>query len=183
VGDNYRCYKYTVYRHYLVSHVVGRSVNVNVEPALERFVCQFSNLGRESTGGDGDVARADLETPGRVDDPNGANDVGEIGQRFAHPHEDDVVDPLAARFFYREQLLHDLARIKVPRKSVETARAKFTAISAADLGGNANGAAVRGRAIKRRRSGDQDRFDEVSIAEPKEKFSRRVLRAENADGF
>src|SRR5436305_1790520 len=31
------------------------------------------------------MARADLETPGRVDDPNGANDIGEIGQRFAHP--------------------------------------------------------------------------------------------------
>src|SRR5205814_1056410 len=60
---------------------------------------------------------------------------------------------------------------------------KFTTVSTADLGGNANGAAVRGGAIKRRRSGDQDRFDEVSIAEPKEKFSRRVLPAENADGF
>ena len=43
--------------------------------------------------------------------------------------------------------------------------------------------AVRGRAIKRRRSGDQDRFDEVSIAEPKEEFAGSVLRAENADGF
>jgi len=54
-------------------------------------------------------ARADLEAPGRINDPDGADDVGEICQRFAHAHENDVVDSFAARPFHGDELLHDLA--------------------------------------------------------------------------
>src|ERR1700682_5769916 len=119
------------------------------QPALQWFVGELSYLRGESAGRNRDVARTNLETPGGIYDSDGADHVGEVGQRFAHAHEDDVVDLFTARPFHHEELLHDLAGIEIARVAVEAARAKLAAVSAADLRGDANGAPVRGRAVER----------------------------------
>src|SRR2546421_3514147 len=155
----------------------------NGETALEWFVGQLADLRCESTRRNGDMPRADLEAPGGVDDSDRAHDVGEVGQRFAHSHEDHVVDPFARRFLDYEQLLHDLARIQVPRKSFEPARAELAAIGAANLGRDANRPAVGAFAVERRRGRDEDRLDQASIAEAEEELSGRVLRSQHANGF
>ena len=140
------------------------------EPDLQRFVGQLPDLRRESAGGNGDVAGADVQAPGRIDDPDGADHVGEVGQRFAHAHEDDVVDLFAARLFHREELLHDLARLEVAGEAVQPARAKFAAVGAADLGGDADRAPVGGLAVERGRGGNEDRLDEIAIRQPERNF-------------
>ena len=45
-------------------------------------------------------------------------------------------------FFDREQLFDDLAGVEIARKTVQPARAKLAAVSAADLGRDADGPAI-----------------------------------------
>ena len=75
-------------------------------------------------------------------------------------------------------MLDDLARPQVARPAVEAARAEFAAVSAADLRGNAERAAVAGLAVERGRGGDEHGLDELAVAEPKEEFLGRIVRAE-----
>ncbi len=153
------------------------------EADLGRLAGQLPDLRGEAAGGDGDVARADVEAPGGIDDADGAEEVGQVGQRLAHAHEDDVVDPLAALFFDGEKLVDDFGRVEVAGEAVEAARAEFAAVSAADLGGDAGGAAVGGFAVKRGRRGDEDGLDQVAVGEAEEELASGVLRAEDADDF
>src|SRR5207253_4598905 len=57
----------------------------------------------------------------------------------------------------------------------------FTAVGATDLSRDANRATIRGRSIKRGRCRDQDRFDEIVVAQLKKKFPRCVFGSENAN--
>jgi len=95
---------------------------------------------------------------------NRAQKIFQVGERLAHAHEDDVIDFFSAVLFYLDELLHDLGCIEIARVAFQSARAKFAAISAADLGGDANGPAIRGLAIKCGRRRNEDRFDQVLIA-------------------
>ena len=83
-------------RHDLIAHVVGRAVQRDGEPDLQRFLGQFSDLRRQSAGRNGDVTRTDPNSPGRINDSDRAQHVREIRQRFAHAHENDVVDLFAS---------------------------------------------------------------------------------------
>src|SRR5216684_3883026 len=98
---------------------------------LRGFVGQLANLRREATGRNGDVACADAKAPWRIDDANRAQNVFQVGERLAHAHEDDVIDFFAALLFNLDELLHDLACIEIAGPAVQSAGAKFAAISAA----------------------------------------------------
>src|SRR5262245_10550208 len=109
---------------------------------LRGLVGQLANLRRQSAGRNGDVPGADAEAPWRVDNANRAQNIFQVSQRFAHAHENDVIDFFATKFFYPDELLHDLACIEIARQAVQSAGAKFAAVSAADLARDANGPAI-----------------------------------------
>ena len=67
--------------------------------------------------------------------------------------------------------------------AVEAAGAKFAAVGAADLRGNAERVAVAGLAVKRGIGGNQNTFDERAVGQLPEKFLRGVARALLADKF
>src|SRR5215831_7703934 len=118
------------------------------EAKLRGFVGQLADLRRQSAGRNGDVAGADAEAPWRVDNANRAQKVFQVGERLAHAHEDDVIDFFSALLFYLDELLHHLGGVEIAREAVQSAGAKFAAISAADLAGDANSPAIGGLAIK-----------------------------------
>src|SRR6266567_824063 len=112
------------------------------ETKLRGLVGQLANLRRESAGRNGDVAGADAKAPWRVDDANRAQKIFQVGERFAHAHENDVIDFFSALLFNRDELLDDLACIEIARPAVQSAGAKFAAISAADLARDADCPAI-----------------------------------------
>ena len=57
------------------------------------------------------VPRADAKSPRRIDDSDRADQIIEVGQRFAHSHEHDVVDLLAALAFDRDDLIDNFVRL------------------------------------------------------------------------
>ena len=59
---------------------------------LQRFVSQFADLRRETAGGNGDFASADPSAPRRVQNPERLDKIDVIGERFAHAHDDQIVD-------------------------------------------------------------------------------------------
>ena len=83
-------------RHDLVAHLIGCGMQRNRETNLQCFVGQFFNFRRQAAGRDGNVSRANAEGPRRINDSNRAHHVTEVGKRFAHPHENDIVDLLSA---------------------------------------------------------------------------------------
>ena len=85
--------------------------------------------------------------------------------------------------FHRQDLFDDFIGRQVAFPAVEAARAKFAAISAADLGGNAERVTVAGVAVKRGVGGDQNAFDERMVVKPPEEFLRGVMCALLADEF
>ncbi len=66
---------FAVHWHDLTPHLVGRAVERNRETKLRRLGCQFADLRGEPAGRDGDVPRTDLQPPGRIDNPDGAQQV------------------------------------------------------------------------------------------------------------
>src|ERR1017187_3123862 len=111
------------------------------EAELHRFVGKFFDLRHETDGGHGDFSRTDAKTPRGVDDPQCTHQVVVICQRFAHAHNDDVVNLFAAEFLDLQDLIHDLGRGEVAFDAVETARTELAAVGATDLRGNADGVA------------------------------------------
>src|SRR5207249_11353733 len=101
---------------------------------LRGVVGLIAKLRRGSASRNGDAAGADAEAPWRVDDANRAQKILQVGERLAHAHEDDVIDFFAALLFNLDELLHHLACIEIARPAFQSARAKFAAIRAADLG-------------------------------------------------
>ena len=153
----------------------------NSQTDLQWFIRELADLRRESTGRDGDVPRAYAKSPRSVYDPNRAEQIVEVSQRFAHSHEDNIVDLFAARAFHGNNLLNDLIRLQIAHEPFQTARAEFASISTTHLRRNADRAAVRSLAIKRRRRWNQDRFDEIRILQLKQKFLCRIFRPEHSD--
>src|SRR5437660_3781733 len=128
----------TIDRHNLVAHFICRSMQRNSEADLQGFFGKLFNLRGETTGRNGDVPGADAETPWRVDDLNRTHHVLQVCQRFAHAHENDVVDLLAAFALDRDDLIDNFIWPEVAGESFKAAGAKFAAVSAADLGRNAD---------------------------------------------
>src|ERR1051325_1579076 len=102
------------------------------------------------------MARSNSNAPWRIYDSDGAQEVVEVRQRFTHSHENDVVDLFTALTFDRDDLIHDFIRAQISRKTIQPACAKFAAVSATDLGRNANRSTVRFFAVERRRRRDQN---------------------------
>src|ERR1700682_5989875 len=127
------------------------------------------------------MSRTDTESPSCIDNANGAHQAIEIGEGFAHPHENDVVDLFAALPFDGDDLIDNFIRTQVSRKAVETARAKLAAVRATDLRRDANWQPVRSAPVKRGRGRNQNRFDQVSIAQSKQKLPRGIARSQHAD--
>ena len=126
----------------------------NGEPDLERFIGEFSDLRCQSAGRNRDVPRADAEAPRRIDDPDRADQVAQVGERFTHSHENDIVDLFPARTLDCNDLIDNFVPAQISRKSFQAARAKFAAICAAHLRRDADREAIRFFAVKSRRGGN-----------------------------
>src|SRR5439155_3813563 len=74
----------------------------------------------------------------------------------------------------------NLVRLQVATESFQTARAKFAAVGATDLGRNAKCPPVRARPVKRRRRRNQNGLDQTVVSESKQKLARCVAGAEHA---
>ena len=61
-----------VHRHDLRADLVGRAVQRDRQPDLQRLVGQTTNLRRQAARGNRDVPRAEADAPRRVDDADGA---------------------------------------------------------------------------------------------------------------
>src|SRR5438128_12437746 len=118
------------------------------ETNLQRLISEFSNLWRKTTCRDRNVPSADAETPWRVDDLNRTHHVLQVCERFAHSHENDVVDLLGGVALDHQDLIDDFARTQISREPLQAARAKFASVSATDLGRNADCSTIRLCAIK-----------------------------------
>ena len=79
-------------RHDLLADFVSGAVKRKGEPDLQRLLREKPDLRRKSAGGNGNFARADANTPRCVDDVERGQEIGVVGQRFAHTHEDEIVD-------------------------------------------------------------------------------------------
>ena len=85
--------------------------------------------------------------------------------------------------FHREDLLDDFFGTQVALEAVETAGAEFAAVSATNLGRNAERVSVAGFAIQGRVGRDQYAFDERMIGKTPKEFFGRIARALGADEF
>src|SRR5206468_545008 len=109
----------------------------------------------------------DREAPWRINDAYGAQHVLEIRKRFAHPHEDHVVDLLCSLTLNRDDLVNNLVCAQVARKTLQTTCKKFEAVGAAYLGRDADRLPVRPCSVKRMRRRNQNRFDQTSVGQTK----------------
>ncbi len=152
----------------------------------ELFVGELQNFGHESAGGNGDAACAEAEAPTGVDDDQRADQRVVIGQRFAHAHDNDVVErsQLGARARRArilavadlQELGDDLAGVQVAFEAGEPARAKHAGHGAADLGGDTDGFARMVEAYAFLWRADDDGFNERAVAQLKEQFVGDVVR-------
>src|SRR5438270_7170937 len=126
------------------------------------------------------MPRAGPQSPWRIDDSDRCHQILEIGERFAHSHEHDVVDLFAALALNRDDLIDNLVRRQIATESFKAARAKFTAVSAPDLRRNTDRSPIRARSIKRWRRRNQDRLNQAAVRQSKQEFASRVARAEHA---
>lgn len=168
-------------RHDLTADGVGRAVERDGEPELERFVGKLPDAGGEADGADGDFAGTDAEAVGGVDDAEGAEEVFVVGERFAHAHDDDVADFLFREGLDVEDLVDDLGSGEVAFHAFETRGAEFAAVGTADLGGDTHGmpVALGGEAGGGRY---EDGFDEGMVAELEEEFFGGVGGVAGVDG-
>ena len=166
-----------VHRHDLVAHVVAGAVEGNGEADLLRVVGEFSDLRDESGSGDGEVPGADVQSPIGGDDLDGLEEMGEVGEGFAHAHEDDVVDLFSADFLGEEDLSGDFVGGEIAREPVESGGAEFAAVGAADLGGDAEGAAVGLGSVEAGGGGDEDALDVAAVVEAEEELAGGVFGA------
>ena len=126
------------------------------------------------------MAGADAEAPRSVKNSNRPHYIVEVRQRFAHPHEDDVVDLFASRTLDGDDLIDDFVRAQIPRKPVQAARAKLAAVGATNLRRNARCPPIRFLSIQRRRRWNQNRLDQVPVAQTEKEFQSGVARSKNA---
>ncbi len=167
-------------RHDLLADFVGGAVEADGEAELDVFLGEAFDGGNYAGGGDGDAAGAEMERPFGVYDFEGGEEVVVIGQRFAHAHDDDVVEggnfgagARGAGVFEEadlEELGNDFAGGEIAFPSIESGGAEFAAERATDLGGDADGFAGLLDADAFLGDADNDGFDEGAVAELEEEF-------------
>ena len=127
------------------------------------------------------MPRADPEPPRRVNNSNRAHHVIKVRERFAHTHENYVVDPFPAGTLNGNNLIDNFVRAQIARKSFQTASAEFTTKGATYLRRNTKRPAIRFLPVEGGRRGNQNRLDQVFIAQTEQKLPSRVARSKNAD--
>ncbi len=159
--------------HQLRAEGVVRRVEGDGKFELDAFCGETLEAGNDTAGRKGDMARAEVGSAPRVDEFQGAHRLVVVGERFAHPHHDDVGDFTEATprhifgdDFIRRQRADDPAR---------AARAKGAAHRATDLRRDALGEASS--------RGDEDGFDGVAVREAEEEFLRPVRRLGDIQGL
>src|SRR5439155_20667838 len=78
---------------------------------------------------------------------------------------------------HRQSLFDDFLDAEVPLPTLQSALAKFAAVSAADLRRNAKGAPVVGIAVERGSGGNQHALDERVVIQSPQEFLRRISRS------
>ena len=122
-----------VHRHDPAPHFIGSAVEGDREADLLGVLGEFLDLWCQTGGGDGEAAGADVEAPGRGDGLDGGEEVGEVGQRFAHTHEDEVVDLFTAQLFREQDLPRNFSGGKIAREAIESGGAEFASVGATYL--------------------------------------------------
>ncbi len=79
-------------RHDLVAGLVGGAVQADREAELFGLVGEFEDFRDDARGGDGDAPGAEVQSPGRVEDAEGGQEVVVVGHGLAHAHNDDIVE-------------------------------------------------------------------------------------------
>ena len=74
--------------HDLIANLIAGGVEGEGESKGKGVVSEFFDLGSEPAGGDGDVAGAHADVGWGDEEIEGREEIGEIGERFAHAHED-----------------------------------------------------------------------------------------------
>ena len=106
------------------------------------MIGKLTDLGHEPGGGDGEMAGPDTQPPWRGDQLEGLQQITEIRKRFAHSHENDVVDLLPTEVLSEENLSGDFIRDEIAREAVQARGAEPAAEGTTYLRRNAQGTAV-----------------------------------------
>ena len=116
---------------------------------------EFADAHGHADGADGDLAGAQAQTPVGGEGGEGGQHVFEVGHGFAHAHEDEVAEPAdAGQPVQLPGLLDDLPGGEVAVEPAQARGAELAADRAADLTGDAGGAARAAAAIMIRRNHD-----------------------------
>lgn len=176
---------FAVDRHDLLADLVGGSMEADGEPRLDRFAGELLDLGHEPGSGNRDAASAEVEAPIGIEDGEGASEGTVIGERFAHSHEDDIIegDTVGGRGFGAfllkvgdmEELRDNLGGGEIAFKAGEPGGAEFAAIGATHLGGDAESATGLGDPDALLRVADENGFDESVILALEEEFFGDVV--------
>ena len=105
-------------RHQRLAQLVTGCMNGDRQSELLGALAEGDDSRQYSNGGDRDVARADSEGVGRVENGESRIDRFPIHERLAHPHEDDVGHLLGRR--QQAHLAHlsgDLEHLEIARKA------------------------------------------------------------------
>ncbi len=162
---------FAVDAHHAAADFIVRRVQGQSQVDLQPVFREFADLRSQSAGGNRDVASADCQTFGVVDDVQEGDDIVVIVERFADAHHDDVADAFTIAFLIQVVLdLHDLcndfACCQVALFAFQAACAERAADIAADLRRDADGQAVF--------LTHQDGFDHQFVFQLEEIFSCAV---------
>ena len=127
------------------------------------------------------MPRPKVHAPVGIENGEGLCQVGEIGERFAHSHEDNVADRVARLVFCRHDLPYDFSGTEIASESRKTARAEFAVVSTPNLARNAKSDPSAALAVKVGIRRDFHCFDETPVVETEKKFSGGVLGTSQAD--
>ncbi len=108
------------------------------------FFGELAHFRGDSNRGNRDLPGADVEAFGIVNDADGLEDVGIIGQRLPHAHEDNVGNALLdgpQNAVEQKDLLNDFSGGEILLLAIEPAGAELTTNWATDLRTDAGGAA------------------------------------------
>lgn len=110
---------------------------------------QLLDLWGKAACRDGDMAGSHADSGRRDEKVEGLEQVGQVGQGFTHPHEDQIIRSATGNPGGLDHLPDDFAGCQITTPTIDPAGAKTATIGATDLARNAQGearAAVAGGA-------------------------------------
>ena len=168
---------FAVDRHDLLADFIGRAVQRNGEAKLRRAIRQLPDLRSESAFVEMVMCRAPIPRP------HGALMIRIARITFSKlasgsPIPMKTMLSIFWPFFVStaDQLLNDFVRGEISRPATRVRRAKICTHKRTRPGWNADGAAIRlFRYYKEQAMFNQDRLNEIIVAQSKEKFLRRIF--------